>query len=103
MVELLKSIGLPFAYSHFAEGESPEPPFLLYLYPESHNYGADNIVWKEINKVYLEVYTDKKDILVEKKIEKALMEKGIYWEKSETWIETEKLYEVLYSFELEER
>ena len=103
MVELLKSLGLPFAYSHFAEGESPEPPFLLYLYPESHNYRADNIVWKEINKVYLEVYTDKKDILVEKKIEKALMEKGIYWEKSETWIETEKLYEVLYSFELEER
>ena len=24
---------VPFAYHHYAEGESPEPPFLLFLSP----------------------------------------------------------------------
>ena len=30
---LLEEAGLPFAYHHFAEGESPEPPFLIFLSP----------------------------------------------------------------------
>ena len=35
--EVLKMVGemrLPFAYDHFTEGESPEPPFLVFLYPK---------------------------------------------------------------------
>ena len=31
MLDVLKELGLPFAYDHFAEGESPEPPFVVYL------------------------------------------------------------------------
>ena len=31
LVELLQAMELPFAYHHFAEGESPEPPFICYL------------------------------------------------------------------------
>lgn len=27
LVATLKEVGLPFAYDHFAEGESPDPPF----------------------------------------------------------------------------
>lgn len=42
MTEILNQIGLPWAYHHYAEGESPDPPFLLYLYPESNNFGANN-------------------------------------------------------------
>ena len=33
IIELLEKSGLPFAYDHFVEGESPEPPFLVFLYP----------------------------------------------------------------------
>ena len=28
LVTLLEEMGIPFAYDHFAEGESPAPPFL---------------------------------------------------------------------------
>ena len=35
IAELIKSMGLPFAYDHFAEGESPAPPFICYLTPGS--------------------------------------------------------------------
>jgi hypothetical protein len=31
LVEILEELGLPFAYDHFAEGESPEPP--VYVLP----------------------------------------------------------------------
>jgi len=98
VAEILKDTGLPYAYDHFAEGESPKPPFAVYYHPESTNFGADNIVWSRADTVYLELYTDKKDIETENIIEKALMQNGIYWDKSETWIDSEKLYEVLYSF-----
>ena len=35
IVKMLGGMGLPFAYHHFAEGESPEPPFLIYVTPGS--------------------------------------------------------------------
>ena len=34
-------------------------------------------------------------------VEAVLDEHGIFYEKTEVWIDTEKLYEVLYSFQME--
>ena len=31
IAEMMEEMGPPFAYHHFAEGESPVPPFLLFL------------------------------------------------------------------------
>ena len=42
ITNMLKEAGLPLAYDHFAEGESPEPPFLIFLFPGSDNMFADN-------------------------------------------------------------
>lgn len=44
LLSILDSIGIPYAYDHFAEGESPEPPFLCYLLPGSDNFSADGKV-----------------------------------------------------------
>ena len=46
----------------------------------------------------MELYTDQKDLAAERKLEDALDGCGIFYEKSETWIDSEKLYEVLYVF-----
>ena len=35
LIKLLGETGIPFAYDHFAEGESPDPPFICYLYPRA--------------------------------------------------------------------
>ena len=48
----------------------------------------------------MELYTDQKDFAAEGKLEDALDACGIFYEKSETWIDSEKLYEVLYVFEM---
>jgi hypothetical protein len=57
-------------------------------------------VYFKINEVRIEVYTDRKDLAVESKVEAVLDDRGIFYNKSEVWIGSEKLYEVLYSFEL---
>ena len=104
MDELLKMLGemqVPFAYDHFAEGESPDPPFLCYLLPGSNNFSADGRVYYKISEVHIEVYTDLKDLSVEAAVEAVLDEHGIFYNKSEIWIDSEKLYEVLYTFEME--
>ena len=101
IVKMLDEIDIPFAYDHFAEGESPDPPFICYLTPNSDNFAADGKVYYKINEIHIELYTDCKDLSAEQKVEAVLDEHGIFYEKSETWIESEKLYEVLYSFEME--
>jgi len=45
VMAMLDSMGISYAYDHFAEGESPDPPFICFLYPRSDNFGADNIVY----------------------------------------------------------
>ena len=101
LLEILAEIGIPFAYDHFAEGESPEPPFICYLLPGTNNFAADGIAYFKINEVNIELYTDIKDLDVEQRLEAVLDQHGIFYAKSEVWIESERLYEVLYSFELE--
>ena len=100
LVEMLQEMEIPFAYDHFAEGESPDPPFICYLLPGSNNFAADGKVYFKINQVRIELYTDSKDLAVERKVEMVLDESGIFYNKSEVWIQSEKLYEVLYSFEV---
>ena len=100
LADLLAGIGIPFAYDHFAEGESPGPPFICYLLPGSDNFSADGMVFFKINEVRIELYTDTKDVSVECLVEDALDNQGIFYNKSEVWIPEEKLYEVLYSFEV---
>ena len=97
---MLEETGFPLAYDHFAEGESPDPPFLCFLYPSSDNFSADGIAYYKKNAVHVELYTDEKSPETEAAIETVLDEHGIFYNKTEVWIESEQLYEVLYSFEI---
>ena len=88
LIELMNKVGLPFAYDHFTEGESPDPPFICYLTPNSDNFAADGQVYYKINEIHIELYTDYKDLSAEQRIEAVLDQHGIFYEKSETWIES---------------
>ncbi|MFG6330332.1 MAG: hypothetical protein K1W28_00665 [Lachnospiraceae bacterium] len=100
VMEMVGKIGIPFAYDHFAEGESPDPPFVVFLCPNSSNFAADGRVYFKASRLNIELYTDRKDISLEEKVEAVLDGCGIFYEKSEVWIESEKLYEVLYEMEV---
>lgn len=100
LAAILQEMDIPFAYDHFAEGESPEPPFICYLLPGSDNFASDGRVYFRINEVRIELYSDSKDVGLESKVEAVLDSYGIFYNKSEVWIQSEKLYEILYSFEV---
>lgn len=100
VMTMLAEMNLPYAYDHFVEGESPDPPFLVFLYPGSNHFAADGKVYFKVNRLNIELYTDKKDVELEETVEVVLDRHGIFYGKSEVWIESENLYEVLYQMEV---
>ena len=97
---MLAEMNLPYAYDHFVEGEAPDPHFLVFLYPGSNHFAADGKVYFKVNRLNIELYTDKKDVELEETVEAVLDRHGIFYVKSEVWIESENLYEVLYQMEV---
>lgn len=98
--QMVKSIGFPVAYHHFAEGQEPSKPYIVYLYPGSNNFAADGLVYQSVNQLDIELYTDKKIPAAEKAVEAVLKEHGFFYEKNESYLETEKMFEVLYEMEV---
>jgi hypothetical protein len=100
ILSMLKEAKLPIAYDHFAEGDSPAPPFMVFLFPSSDNFAADGRVYQRIDVLHVELYTDRKQPKLETKVETVLERHGFFYEKSEVWIEKERMYEVLYSMQV---
>ena len=100
VMSMIDEMGMESAYHHFAEGESPEPPFVVFLYPKANNFSADGVAYYKVNRLNIELYTDLKDVELEQRVETVLDSHGIFYAKSEVWIEKERLYEVLYEMEV---
>lgn len=54
------------------------------------------MVYAEFSNLCIELYTDEKDPELEDRVEAVLNAHELFWNKSEVWIESERLYEVLY-------
>lgn len=92
----LMKLGFPVAYSHFAEGHVPKCPYIVLQGMGSDNFSADGIVYHEIEDTNIELYCDKKDQEAEKKISDFLTGNKIYYEKTETYIESEKMIQTVF-------
>lgn len=100
---ILQATGLPVAYSHFVESDNsplPEPPFIVYLVVYSSNFMADNKVYKSIQTVQIELYTDKKDLESEAILENVLNENELPYQTTETFIDSEQLFQKIYEVRL---
>ena len=95
---LLKSTGLPVTYRAWPDGEVPPLPFICYLSPETDAFMADAQVYLTTMHVNIVLYTKLKDQIAEGKVEAALS--SIHWHKTETYIDTEKCYQILYEIEV---
>ena len=58
LISIMEETGIPYAYDHFAEGESPEPPFICFLCYETDNFAADGWAYFKVDKIHIELYTD---------------------------------------------
>lgn len=91
---LLKTTKLPVAYHHFVS--PPSPPYIVYLFSYNSNFGADNKVYEAEKNCQVELYAKIKDLASEALIEDLFNANDIYYEKTETFIESEGLFQVLY-------
>ncbi|HDR6318317.1 hypothetical protein WAG12_26410 [Bacillus cereus] len=101
--KILDATGYPVAYSHFTAtigNPVPKPPFICYLVTGSPNMIADSKVHFKINDVNIELYTAKKDLVAEAKLEKVLDDNEIPYESSEIYIDSEKLFQKIYETRL---
>lgn len=100
VAEMIKSIGLPYAYYQFDEGQGSECPFVVFYYPDRDDYAADGLNFVKIENLTIELYTANKDFETEAKLEAALEANDLCFEKSENYIDSEKCFEIVYTMEV---
>lgn len=88
------------AYNHFSEDNAPALPFIAFYVDDTDNFKADNKVYLKRSIMIIELYTAKKDPTVEEALESALDAAGIPYDYTETYIESEKLYQISYEVEV---
>lgn len=98
LYNLLKSTGLPVAYHHFEN--PPNLPYIVYLFTHSNNFGAENKVYQKLNNYQVELYADEKDFESEQVIENLFDGNDIYYDKTEAYLESEEMYQVVYEIQI---
>ena len=95
---LINGIGLPNVYDHFTT--SPEPPYLVFTTPTQNDFYADGENYCGKTWVYIEFFSEKRDLTSEGVIETALRNAGISWHKSVDFLNDEQIYQTTYETEV---
>ena len=98
---ILQGTGFPVAYDHFEEEQ--EAPFLVFVTDRTDNAFADNSVYKVRNHWSIYLCTKIKDESAEETTEAVLNDSGLVWDKVETYVDSEKLYEITYEIMTEDK
>ena len=93
---MLETIGVPVAYYQFKEGTGQQPPFVCFFYGNSNDVIADNSNYLRVDRLFVELYTDEKDFALEKSVETTLNNYGIVFDKSEEYIDSERMHVTVY-------
>ena len=97
---MMQAVGVPCVYHHFKEGTGKQPPFICYYFPNDDDLHADNTNYVQINQLIIELYTDAKDFALEQTLEGVLKQNELAWSKTETYIDSEKMYMETYTTEV---
>lgn len=91
--------GIKIPYSHFDFDREVEPPHLMSTEINSDNFIADNKIYFKKCNARLELTTDSRDRELEKRVEEEILF-DIIWEKEITYIQSEKVWNISYFFEI---
>lgn len=101
---LLAQTGLPVTYYSWPEDDPLHPvpalPYIVWYLPGSENFSADDKVYQQIQTLNIELYTETKEFATEKALEAVLDAAFLLWDKTETYIDTEHMFQVLYTMEV---
>ncbi len=94
---LIAGIGLDYAYNHFDDDTAHELPFICFYFSSADDFIADNSNYQRIRLLDIELYTENKDFTLEETVENALNEAGLVYDKSETFLDSELMYMVVFT------
>lgn len=96
----LETTGMKVAENHF--NKPPALPYVVFL--ESGNFGgADSKNCVANRNITIELYSDKINKTEEAKIEALLNYRAIEYLKDRTWLDSERLFQTMYDFNLLEK
>lgn len=98
LAQILEEAGVPVARGSFKKAQPP--PYIIYVFSHSSNFSADSTVYLKRDNYQVELYTEKKDIALEEILEGIFYAHGIFYDKSETQLESEGLLEILYEIQM---
>lgn len=93
---MISGIGLPYTYDSFPNDIAPLPPYIVFNLPQDNDFAADNVNYVSIDTLNIELYTAVKDFETEALVEAVLTQNGLFFEKTETYIRQENLYQIQY-------
>ena len=96
---MLDKTGLPVVYSHWRKGKAPALPYLVFIRTDSETTGSDYGCELRHDTYDIELYSDNKDPEAEGALESVLDAAGIHYECYEDYIESEDMYQVVYTIE----
>lgn len=98
LINHIRDLGLPCAYGSFAT--PPDLPYAIVVYAYDSDLQADNQNYAEVGNYQLELYHSIKHPPSENLIQDKLKELRLPYRKTETFIDSEKLYQIVYDIKL---
>ena len=97
---MVAAVGVPYAYRQFTQATAQPPPFLCFYLDGSDNFDADDKVYQRVETLTLELYTNRKDFVLEELLEAILDSYDLPWNKAEAEIESEQMHETIYTLDV---
>ena len=91
-------MGIPFAFHHW--DKPPAMPYGVYFDDDTSNFAADGVAYFVILRFNIELYSRQRDPTLEARMEAVLDGAGLYWEKTSTYIDSERFYQIAYEIEV---
>lgn len=100
VAQMVKSVGLPYAYYQFPENTKQNLPYICYFYTGINDLYADQQNYQRIDKLIIELYTKDKDFAKEEAVESVLTRNGFTYAKESSYIDSEKMWQIAYEMDV---
>ena len=100
---MAEAVGGPFTYYQWPPErpeDVPEPPYILFWYPERDDFAADNENYQIIPVLRIELYTETKDFAAEAALEQVLRDREFTYDVSEEYLDAERMHMTVYETEV---
>lgn len=98
--QMIRGTGLQYAYYSFPTDQAPPLPYVVYFYPNRNDMMADDENYVRVETLIVELYTETKDFDTEGTIETAFTNNHITYDKTETFINSENMYQCYYETQI---